>query len=242
MTHADAEPCQELTPLERPRYFAGQMLTEQDLRDEQAYHRGKGKQHNRYLHGYGVVCGLRVVPTSPPRRGNVVVEAGLALDPWGREIVVPEAVEFELARSEEGRTGSFFLVLEYRETPTDLVPAPGPEEERVARRIRESYALGLRREPAEGDDRASREFCERLAEAIREGMGAERLHALLSEWVSQPCRPCVPDPAVTLARIDLPARGAITATRIDNWSHRRLALSADRVLQILLCALVGLER
>jgi hypothetical protein len=153
MIHADADPCQELTPLKRPRYFAGQMLTEQDLRDGQAYVRGKDKQHNRYLHGYGVVCGLRVVPASPPRRRRVVVEAGLALDPWGREIVVPEAVEFELAGPEVGRTGSFFLVIDYREGATDLVPVPGPpdpQEERVASRIRETYALALRREPPEG--------------------------------------------------------------------------------------------
>jgi hypothetical protein len=242
MLPTDGDPCQELTPLERPRFFAGQILTEQDLRDAQEYLRGKDKRHSRYLHGFGVVCGLRVVPASPPHRQRVVVEPGLALDPWGREIVFPEAVEFALPGSEGGRSESFFLVLEYREMPTHPVPVPGPEEEQVASRMRETYALGLRREPPEGEGHTSREFCKRLQEAIREGMGAGRLHALLGEWVSQPCRPCMPDPAVTLARIDLPARGAITAAEINNWSHRPLALSADRVLQILVCALVGLER
>jgi hypothetical protein len=49
-----------MTTAVRPRYFAGQLLSEVDLRDEQAYQIAKQRLHNRYLHGYGVVCGLQV--------------------------------------------------------------------------------------------------------------------------------------------------------------------------------------
>jgi hypothetical protein len=255
MDTGDRDPCQELTPAKRNSYFSGQLLTEDDFREEQEYFRGKGKRHNRYLHGYGVVCGLRVVPAGPSQPMCVVVEPGLALDAWGREIVVPEPVEFDLgergcrgALGITGRTESPFLVVEYRESPADFVPVlpgpaqPGSQEESAASRILEAFELGLRREPPEVGDRVDLELCELLADGIRQGAGVERLHRLLCEIVSQPCRPCEPDPGVTLARIDLPARGAVTDAQIDNCSHRHLALSADRLLQVLLCTLGSLGR
>ena len=239
MDPSKRETCQELTPAKRNTYFSSQLLTERDFKEEQSYYRGKEKQHNRYLHGSGVVCGLRVVPSASAKPGWVVVEPGLALDPWGREIVVPESVQFELVE----KRGPLFVVLEYRECPADWVPMgteppeAGSEGRMSPSRICESYQLDFRREPPEVGDPISRKLCNLVAEAIRQGMAAEGLHARLCELVSEPCRPCEPDPAVTLARIDLPASGAITAAHIDNWSHRHLALSADRLFQIVLGAL-----
>ena len=52
--------CGELKCLCRPRFFAGQLLTEQDLNRLQTYVIEKNRLHNRYLHGWGVVCGLEV--------------------------------------------------------------------------------------------------------------------------------------------------------------------------------------
>ena len=57
-------PCPECGGLEclcRPRFFAGQLLTDEDLNLLDRYIVGKGKLRNRYLHGWGVVCGTRVV-------------------------------------------------------------------------------------------------------------------------------------------------------------------------------------
>ena len=51
--------CGGLECLCRPRFFAGQVLTEDDLNRLENYVVAKGKLHNRYLHGPGVVCGLR---------------------------------------------------------------------------------------------------------------------------------------------------------------------------------------
>ena len=45
----------------RLNYFYGQMLGAHDFQGEQNFFREKSKLHNRCLHGYGVVCGLRVV-------------------------------------------------------------------------------------------------------------------------------------------------------------------------------------
>ena len=43
-----------------------------------------------------------------------------------------------------------------------------------------------------------------------------------------------------LARIERPARGPLTREAIDNCSHRRLVLSTDQILRIMLGLLAGL--
>src|SRR5262249_37719551 len=47
--------CGGLECLCRPRFFAGQLLSEEDLRALDHYIVGKNKLHNRYVHGWGVV-------------------------------------------------------------------------------------------------------------------------------------------------------------------------------------------
>jgi len=78
--------CGELECLCRPRYFAGQLLTEDDLNRLDRYIVEKNKLHNRYLHGWGVVCGLEVF--CHPCPGEVTVKAGYALSPCGEDIIV----------------------------------------------------------------------------------------------------------------------------------------------------------
>ena len=78
--------CGGLECLCRPRFFAGQLLTEEDLNRLDRYVVEKNKMHNRYLHGSGVVCGLEVVCHPCPDR--VTVRTGYALSPCGEDIVV----------------------------------------------------------------------------------------------------------------------------------------------------------
>jgi hypothetical protein len=83
--------CGGLHTLCRPRFFAGQLLTEDDLNRLDHYMVEKNRLHNRYLHGWGVVCGLEAVCSVCNRegdRGNVVVKPGYALSPCGNDIVV----------------------------------------------------------------------------------------------------------------------------------------------------------
>ncbi len=86
--------CQGLQCLERPRYFAGQLLTEAELNSEQAYVIAKNRLHNRYLHGWGVVCGLDVVCHNC--EGWVSVHAGYALDPCGNDVIVCRDTELNV--------------------------------------------------------------------------------------------------------------------------------------------------
>ena len=85
-----------LPNLERVHYFARQLITPDDLIQEQEYFRDKLRRHNRLLHGWGIVCGARV------RRGQgeceIVVEPGYVLGPYGDEIVIDQEVILDLCR------------------------------------------------------------------------------------------------------------------------------------------------
>jgi hypothetical protein len=83
--------------LERPRFFAGQLLTEAELNSAQDYVRAKNRLHNRYLHGWGVVCGLEVVCNDCD--GFVTIKKGYAIDPCGEDIVVCEEQSFDVIKA-----------------------------------------------------------------------------------------------------------------------------------------------
>jgi len=90
------QPCPDCGGLEclcRPRFFAGQLLTERDLNLLDHYIVEKHKLHNRHLWGTGVVCGLEV--RCAPCDDLVTVSAGYALSPCGEDIVVckPDKVD-----------------------------------------------------------------------------------------------------------------------------------------------------
>ena len=84
---------------ERTRFFTGQLLNEADLTQEQSYFREKARRHNRMLHGWGIVSGLAVRPG--PADSELTIEAGYALDRYGDEIVVAEAVTVDLLTEDE---------------------------------------------------------------------------------------------------------------------------------------------
>jgi hypothetical protein len=74
----------ESTGLERARVFRGKQLTPEDFELQQHNFREKLKRHNRNLHGFGIVAGLKVRVNS----GQIVVEPGFALDCEGNELLV----------------------------------------------------------------------------------------------------------------------------------------------------------
>src|SRR5271165_4405020 len=69
--------CTGLQCLDRTRFFAGQLLTEADLNNDQSYWLAKSRLRNRYLHGWGVVCGLQLV--CGPCEGWVTIKTGYAI-------------------------------------------------------------------------------------------------------------------------------------------------------------------
>ena len=127
-------------PPRRVKFFSGMVLDAADLAAEQDYHREMRYLHNR-LHGYGTVSGLEVTVT----RGRVRVDPGLAIDGWGREIVLAEP---SILRLEQPRATDWArdLLIAWHEECDGQVPGPdGPAFTRVVERPELSLA-----EPGEG--------------------------------------------------------------------------------------------
>jgi hypothetical protein len=78
--------CDGLQALVRPRFFAGQVLTEVDLMALESYAVTAHRLHNRYLHGPGVVCGLDL--SCEDCGDGIAVCPGYALDQCGRDLIV----------------------------------------------------------------------------------------------------------------------------------------------------------
>ena len=82
-----ADPACCLEAPERNRYFHGQMLYERNFRLETDYHNGKRWLINRLVVGWGVVCGLGL-EVCEGEEPAIALAPGVAIDRWGREIVV----------------------------------------------------------------------------------------------------------------------------------------------------------
>ncbi|MEF7616361.1 hypothetical protein V4F39_20770 [Aquincola sp. MAHUQ-54] len=127
---APAPPCSRcgmLACLCRPRFFAGQVLTADDLNRLDAYMRGKHRLHNRQLHGWGVVNGLEV--TCIPCGSGVTVSCGYAISPCGDDIVVCEPVAVDVCAL-IGRCQPVLPVCD-PPRPAGSVPCPEAEQEWV---------------------------------------------------------------------------------------------------------------
>jgi hypothetical protein len=125
----------------RLRYFAGQVLSAEDFREEQQYLIRRRHSHNLALHGSGVVTGLSVSVSGDTSSPSVVVEPGLALDPRGREVELAAPVAVQL-----GKPGcSHYVIIEYAERETDPVPSL-TEGTLMASRIEEGATIRLSHE------------------------------------------------------------------------------------------------
>lgn len=225
MTDTDSW-CDGLVEFERPHYFEGQLLAADDFRQEQTYHRQQHAAHTRTVHGDGTVCGLAVHPTDPPSR-EIVVEAGVAVDCCGREIVVPSRQTLSLDEVRAGRIARQLVVtLRFAEVVRNPVPVvTGPEDGDALQygSIRESFELELSELDGLDLDRC-RWFLD-SGEAARTGI--EGLHEMLVRRALRPCEPCV-DRRVPLAAVSVPTTGPVTARAIDN-NVRPIVLTADLV-------------
>ncbi len=84
-----------VSSLERVRFFPRQLLTPDDLMQEQEYFRAKSRRHNRMLHGWGIVCGCEVQASDDD--WTVCVTPGYLLGPQGDEIVIDDCVKVDLS-------------------------------------------------------------------------------------------------------------------------------------------------
>ncbi len=129
----------DIPQLARNNYFTGKLLVERDFTDEQHYFMGKERRHNQRLHGWGAVCGLKVLPHPNPACADrfVLIDPGTAIDCCGREILVQhqECFDFESrylhhwqaqnghAPQPDSKPVDIEICVAYRECASEDVPA-----------------------------------------------------------------------------------------------------------------------
>ena len=69
--------------IKRLNYYNGQYLGFKDFRAEQKYHTEMRRRHNIAHHAWGIVTGLRL-----RRKEKIYIMPGMAIDGYGREIIV----------------------------------------------------------------------------------------------------------------------------------------------------------
>jgi hypothetical protein len=226
--------------LERPRYFARQLITPAELNLESAYFAERLRRHNRMLVGWGVVCGAQVcrVPSDQGTGAEpwkVRIRPGYAIDGHGNEISIASDRIFDLRSSglvvmsgdPEGELSDPWCSDVWTDRP------PGPVWLAVCHK--ESLARPVRVQPAGcGCDDTSCEYSRwqdgyelRVLDSCPPShQGDPPSFEHFRESLSGPlpdCPPCPEDPCVVLAGINLDADGTITA--IDNCSCRRMVVS-----------------
>jgi hypothetical protein len=150
-------------PFTRNHFFTGKLLVERDFCDEQRYYIDKLRHHHQRLHGWGVVCGLKVVPHDTPacRTRFVCVTPGTAIDCCGHEILLLErdCIDLEqvpaleaLRRANDTAAHTLQICVTYRECPSEPIPVLydecGCDDNRCApNRVLESYDLHVLVDP-----------------------------------------------------------------------------------------------
>jgi hypothetical protein len=135
--HTALPDLQKLDPSKRVNYSFGLVLGVDEFLQEQTHLLEKHRRHNRTLHGFGTVRGLKVsVSSTTPV--EIQVAPGLAITPGGSEICVANVMCAKVndwlkanASTIRDRFGPppttvfVCVVLCYRECATDIVPVPG---------------------------------------------------------------------------------------------------------------------
>lgn len=122
--------------LKRVNPFMGLIIDADTWRDSHDYHRYAEQAHGLALHGWGIVSGLEVDAADPADR-SVWIRPGVAMDPEGRLIIVAQPFRYQIVTQD---AGLIYLVLMFREIPTDNVVSIEDNSEKPSR-LREAYAI-----------------------------------------------------------------------------------------------------
>lgn len=88
-------------PTKRIKPVDGMAVTEEVWEEAHEYHRLNQNFHALFSHGPGIVVGLDVIASDPPDT-SVYILPGVAVDPAGQTIVLPQPVAYDVGRDLEG--------------------------------------------------------------------------------------------------------------------------------------------
>ncbi len=112
--------------------FEGLMIDAQAWTDAHLYHQEHQRVHALAFHGAGIVTGLEVTANTTPDL-SVIIHPGLGVDPEGNVILVTRAQRYYLQPKERGL---IYLIIEFREIPTDRAAYSGEQPTRLVEAYR----------------------------------------------------------------------------------------------------------
>jgi hypothetical protein len=230
------EMLKQLASATRNNYFYGKLLDVHHFQMEQKYFNRKRWMLNRLSLGSGVLCGLEVLLTEDGK--HVGVRPGVAIDPLGREIVVPEPVSAPLAEllgQEEGnQEQAITLCLAYLECDVEPVPVLvgdcDTKESCAPSTIRERYRLFVTKGLPEEPGGISEEQC-RLIFPTTETDESFNRRQVACTTLSGAC-PVPSSECVVLATLSIDENGVPT---LDACRYRTTVYTNATLFDMLLC-------
>ncbi len=217
---------------ERNSFFFGKLMDVPQWRKDQRHFDLKRSLVNRLVLGRGVVCGLGLEPAD---EGRLRLLPGMAIDAWGREIVVAEPVELDPHQPTDDEAqplgepldeGRVAVCLAYHESGMDAVPTLVPDCDHPGGcahdTIREEYRLLIR---AVEDDPPPPPGCG--FDDLPFDDPAER-YRYVRERIAQACATAPEDACIELGRVTLEDGTIDTA-------GRPLVYGNALLLELLLC-------
>ena len=223
---------------ERNNYFYGKLMTVRDYFAEQCYFNEKRWLINRMIHGWGVVCGLNVVPKEgDPAR--VIVKPGMAIDCCGREILICKDWEVDLTPEESSchKSGgerqsdirTVVVCLLYKECKTESLHLPSiacdQKEKGEFNRIRDSFDIKVIDMTEESTQEPH--LCPNENESIS-------LHQYVCERLRNSYPGCPDTQCVILATLKIDRDGKLTE-EIDTCSKRKLVYNNSLLYDLIEC-------
>lgn len=98
-------------PARRVKAYDGMAVTAAVWETAHDFHRQLLEVHTSFAHGVGVLHGLEVIAGEPADR-QIYIQPGIAIDPLGRTIILPEQRAYDLRAAE----GMIYVVLTYGES------------------------------------------------------------------------------------------------------------------------------
>jgi len=227
----------DLRGLERTRFFARQIVTPDDLTQDQIYFREKSKRHNRMLHGWGVVCGACVRRGAKPC--EVIIEPGYILGPFGDEIVIDRDTVVDVCKLGTGEmdgccggddfdpwcsdvkadcsAGTYYLAVKYSECMARPVRGGGgcgcgcDDHDCEYSRIRDGFSVKLLRTLPQGYTTPMKPPPFSVVDPCGKAQTARA------------CPPCPTDPWVIVADVSVDAQCNVRG--VNCFTHRRYVMS-----------------
>lgn len=251
--NADLAALRQLTAPARNNYFYGKLLDVMHFQMEQTYFNRKRWLLNRLGLGSGVLCGLELVVAANGQ--SVWLRPGVAIDPLGREIIVPAPFCLENPRQptdDGGRPsgdpipgeGVVTICLGYHECAAEPVPVLvgdcDTRQECAPSTIRERFRVLVRAgAPTQRLGQIGDEECQAIFPGGEVAAEFDR-HLAACEALTGPC--LEPDArCVILGTITLPAAADDPVT-VDGCTYRTTVYSNSMLWELMTCLADRVDR